>query len=142
MAPELHNLITEYLRHARAVRDCLAQAAGTRNILRAVHSASFPREGRFTSYGGGEYFVHGSGCRVTSAELEIDLDFGPEGRVPGFDPWKLYNFAKNHPEMYPQLGDREVFNKLIAQCLEAGELVRFGMNPSQHLLCMHGSQTD
>jgi hypothetical protein len=61
--------------------------------------------------GGGSYFVHGSGCRVEAAEVEIDFDFNPDGSIPGFDPWKLYGFAQAHRENYPWLPDAKHLSK-------------------------------
>src|SRR5579862_559660 len=103
MKTDVIKLAREYLELAAQCASALASQFGVPSILDAVHSSAMPRKGSFSAFGGGSYFVHGSGCRIEANEVEIDFDFGPNGSVPGFDPWKLYNFAQNHRDAYPWL---------------------------------------
>jgi hypothetical protein len=133
---KLRQLIEDYLRFAREACRIISEQADTPDILTAVNGGCLPCEGRFIGYGGGTYFIHGSGCEVYAAELEIDFDFGPKGQIPGFDLWKLYDFARSHADAYPCLPDRAAFNNLIDSYVEAKVLKRFNSYPSPHLLCM------
>ena len=78
--------------------------------------------------------VHGTGCRVETAEVEIDFDFGPNGSIPGFDPWKLYGFAQASRENYPWLSDRKSFEQEVKKLLADGLLKRSGTEPNPQLL--------
>jgi hypothetical protein len=135
MKRQVIDLVNDYMQLARKTAESMLQQFNTSDILEAVHSSILPREGEFKSFGGGRYFVHGSSCRIETAELEIDFDFGPSGSVPGFDPWKLYTYASNHAEAYPWLPERKQFEKLIEELVLDGTLKRFGLDPSPHMLC-------
>ncbi|HEX4265771.1 MAG TPA: hypothetical protein VH597_15665 [Verrucomicrobiae bacterium] len=136
MDSNLRGLIKDYLKFARDASRIISEQAHTSDIIRAANNGHLPREGAFLGYGGGTYFIHGAGCEVRAAELEIDFDFGPESQIPGFDPWKLYDFAKNHASAYAWLPERENFNRLIEGYLEKKFLKRSNSLPSPHLLCM------
>lgn len=46
------------------------------------------------------YFFHGIGCRVRlDRTTYIDWDFGHEGRVDGFDLWRLRQFLEDRPRL-------------------------------------------
>ena len=122
MTSDLIRLIEEYLNLARQCLSALGAQLGTANILAAVNGGSAKREGWLDAFGGGTYYVHGVGCRIDAKELEIDFDLGPDGTVPGFDPWKLFSFARNHAEAYPWLPTRAEFKYIIQKKLDDGTL--------------------
>jgi hypothetical protein len=101
--------------------DTLKQA-GCKNVLRAANVGEFPREGKFHGFGGGEYYIHGCGCRVIAKELEIDFDFDASGDISGFDAWKLYDYARNHAEAYGWVTTRDKFEILIKLQIKSGSL--------------------
>jgi len=136
MKAKVIELANQYVGLAGRCADALAEQFDVPDILEAVHSSTMPRQGEFKAFGGGSYFVHGSGCRIEAREVEIDFDFGPSGSVPCFDPWKLYNFARNHHEANPWLPERSVFERLIAELLSEGSLKRLATNPNPQLLCL------
>lgn len=132
---EILILLRRYVACAETIVGDLQSELGSTNLLLGVNSGTVPRSGRCKSFGGGEYYFHGVGCRVIAAEIEINFDFGPEGTVPGADPWKLYDFAAAHAEAYPWLPEREVFGDAINQLVETRILRRLGQMPSPQLLC-------
>lgn len=42
------------------------------------------------------YLKHGAGCTVYFQDGEIDFDFGRHGEINGFDPWRLFIFARKN----------------------------------------------
>lgn len=135
MRKKMLDLANEYLRCARACAAALSTEIGTSDVLRAVNSSNVQREGVISAFGGGSYFVHGSGCRIEAAEMEIEFDFGPGGSVPGFDPWKLYGFAQGRRETHSWLPDRRSFQELLEELVFEGYFKRCGADPNPQLLC-------
>jgi len=135
MQDQILDLLESYIRSARQIAQELCLDLGSENLLEGVNSGRIPRRGRCFSFGGGEYFVHGVGCRVQAAEIEIDFDFGPNGSLPGADPWKLYNFADAHAEAFPWLPKRELFESVIKAMIADGKLSKLGVLPSPNLVC-------
>jgi len=41
------------------------------------------------------YYYHGIGCTVETDDLRIDWDYGIDGRVDGFDLWRLGKIARS-----------------------------------------------
>lgn len=136
MDDQIQNLISNYLGLAHQVANELRQSLGVEWLLRSVNSGVVPRKGHSKSFGGGEYFFHGIGCRFLAAELELDFDFGPDEALVGADPWKLYNFAADHGEVYPWLPDRESFRREIERMVSRGQLHYCGCEPATHLVCL------
>ena len=136
MDKQIQSLIRNYLALAGQVASDLRKALGVQCLLRSVNSGDVPRRGHSQSFGGGEYFFHGIGCRFLAAELELDFDFGPDEILVGADPWKLYNFAADHGEAYPWLPEREVFRKEIERMVSIGILHYCSSEPAGHLVCL------
>lgn len=132
---DILSLFDRYLDCASQISAELREDLGSHDLLRAINSGTIPRRGACRSFGGGEYFIHGTGCRVQCAEIEIDFDFGPSGTLPGVDPWKLYSFAEGHSEAYPWLPSRAEFEQRIQKLIAQGQLRKLGELPSPHLLC-------
>jgi len=60
---------------------------------------------------GGQHFYafHGIGCCVhLSSDRVIDWDFGHEGRIDGFDLWRLERFLETRTELFPNLPKNEL----------------------------------
>lgn len=60
------------------------------DIVHNVKSGKLPKSGRLQS--GASYCFHGIGCMFERG-FEIEMDFGPEFRVDGFDFYKVNLFA-------------------------------------------------
>lgn len=130
------DLLRDYLKCAEHIAHDLCVQFGVVDLLASVNMGAVPRRGICNSFGGGEYYFHGSGCRVTAAEIEIDFDFGPNSSVPGADLWKLYNFAMTHSDDYPWLTSRGALESEAKKLIERGMLRRIDLPPSPHLVCL------
>ena len=139
MDKQIQSLIRNYLALAGQVASEVREELGVQCLLKSVNAGEVPRKGHSQSFGGGEYFFHGIGCRLLAAELELDFDFGPDETLAGADPWKLYNFAADHGEAYPWLPEREAFQKEIECMVSSGMLHYFPIEPAGHLVCLTSS---
>lgn len=114
----LDNLISEYLTQVKEATDLLEASFGTKNILRLWRSKKIPQRGPVT--GGITYELHGIGCRVYLSEICIDFDYGPDGRVDGFDAWRLYMYACEIPHKYEKYTDKEFLDREFNEFLKKG----------------------
>ncbi|WLT32336.1 hypothetical protein [Geothrix sp. PMB-07] len=67
-----------------------------------------------------EYAFHGAGCRVETPEGPIDWDFGDNGRVDGFDLWRLSVFVQSTPEAFPEFEDGAVLGQAFTAAVQSG----------------------
>ena len=135
MKSKILRLADHFLRNARASAEALAVEYDVTNVLLAVNAlGEMPRKGHCKALGDAFYTVHGAGCRIESQRGEIDFDFGPDSTIPGFDPWKLYNFARDRRETYPWLPDRHVFNQKIEELKSEGQLAKLSSCSNSNLL--------
>ncbi|UII73788.1 hypothetical protein LVW35_11670 [Pseudomonas sp. HN11] len=115
----LENLITEYLAQVKKVTDLLEHSFGTKNILRLWRSKKIPQRGSVTD--DITYELHGIGCRVYLAEICIDFDYGPDDRIDGFDPWRLYIYACELPRKYKRFTKRDCLAHDFNEYLKLGK---------------------
>lgn len=66
-----------------------------------------------------EYYFHGIGLCVTFPTHDIDWDFGYDGRLDGFDFWRLWIFAKDSTNQFPEFKEKETLERAFN---EAGNL--------------------
>jgi Domain of unknown function (DUF6896) len=64
------------------------------------------------------YYYHGSGCTVESDDLLIDWDYGLDGRVDGFDLWRLWRFAEESTNSFPEFRDEEVLEGVFQEAIK------------------------
>lgn len=76
--------------------DLLESAFGTKNILGLWRSKKIPQRGKITD--DATYELHGIGCRVYISQICIDFDYSTDGRIDGFDAWRLYLYACEVPK--------------------------------------------
>jgi hypothetical protein len=60
---------------------------------------------------GGEhkYFFHGVGCKVhISKKNIIDFDYGANGRIDGFDEWRLCGFINSRQKKYSNIKESDI----------------------------------
>ncbi|MBF6029052.1 hypothetical protein ICY20_15005 [Pseudomonas sp. P115] len=117
--PTLENLITEYLAQVQKATDLLEQSFGTKNILRLWRSNKIPQRGSVTD--DVTYELHGIGCSVCLSEICVDFDYGPDGRVDGFDPWRLYMYACEVPRKFKKYTDKEFLDREFDEYLKKGK---------------------
>jgi hypothetical protein len=118
-AHALDSLITEYLAQVKKATDLLEHAFGTRNILRLWRSKKIPQRGPVTD--DVTYELHGIGCRVYLSDLCVDFDYGPDERVDGFDPWRLYMYACELPRKYKKYTNKESLDHDFNEYLKLGK---------------------
>ena len=71
-----------------------------------------------------KYFFHGIGCAVNITETEVvDFDYGSNGRIDGFDHWRLWSFVDDRKNIYPSITSGDI-KRWLAEALEAEEIVR------------------
>src|SRR5260221_14498715 len=99
MRPDMRALISEYQQKvSEACRLLRARFHVDGDLLRAWHQKTVPDCGWLDDERSIRFRFHGIGCRVTFGHVEVDFDFGPEGRHDGFDGWRLGSFAATVPE--------------------------------------------
>jgi hypothetical protein len=70
------------------------------NDVRSWRDRGLTRTGYLDADERHEYFFHGIGCRLQlRPDLHIDWDFGHDGRMDGFDLWRLKIFLEERPEL-------------------------------------------
>src|SRR5689334_16822660 len=93
-------LIRDYQQAVQMVVSALKMRFGREDLLTAHHQGQIPKEG---TVGAVAFTFHGVGCRGTLGTIEVDFDFGPDGRTDGFDAWRLWDFARQSPAKYPRV---------------------------------------
>ena len=116
---DIRLLIREY---RDAVRESFAELLVAYPSYRMVPmDRKIPRRGTLPS--GREYSFHGIGCRFEKDGIVADMDFGPDGRIGGFDAWRLHIFAESR-------GDKIITLEEIQSSLDAlqiaGEITKCG----------------
>ena len=122
MIDGLAQLICDY---QGAVRTAVALLEGSGIPKPATPDAwaglDIPQRGELQ--GGVRYFKHGYGCAVNLPSGKVDFDFGAEGKIDGFDLWRLVGFAEGRLITYGFSSEQDV--KSAFQLAEqSGEIVR------------------
>ena len=85
--------------------------------------AGLPREGFIDPEHRIKYSFHGVGCWVDLPQGEVDWDFGHDGRLDGFDSWRLWRFAEERNGQFPLFRRKETLEEAFSQALAAGLIV-------------------
>uniref|UniRef100_UPI003D34A35D DUF6896 domain-containing protein n=1 Tax=Corallococcus coralloides TaxID=184914 RepID=UPI003D34A35D len=112
------DLIEQYLNSARSFSDRLCRAFGQEDLLSGRRSKAIPGKGIVP--GGLEFNFHGIGCRFSDGTSSVDVDFTPEGKVSGFDGWRLHAFSAENASFGGLRSHEDVesaLKKLLAQGL-------------------------
>ncbi|WP_448654326.1 DUF6896 domain-containing protein [Pseudomonas fluorescens] len=112
-------MITEYLTQVKKATDLLEGSFGTKNILGLWRSKKIHQRGPVTA--SVTYELHGIGCRVYLPGICIDFDYGPDGRVDGFDAWRLYIYACELPRRYKKYTNKEFLEHEFNAYLKTGK---------------------
>lgn len=126
----LLSLIRRYVEVASRYAANLREEFRQNDLLYAVNSHRMPREGFLPS--GARYTFHGVGCTIEDPAVNIDFDFGPEGRSDGFDAWRLCGFAQQLPE-FASLHDLPSIERGLEQLRREGLVRQPRWEPSPHL---------
>jgi hypothetical protein len=114
----LIDLIRDYTLRTEAAVAQLRSELGVDDLLDGWHRNEFPQRGRLRD--GSEYQFHGIGCSVEQGEVDLDFDFGADGRTGGFDAWRLWRFATQFPDRYPNFQQRHVVELAIQSMVSEG----------------------
>ncbi len=125
---ELISLIREYL--SDVARFCGMFPVS--NPLKEYRSGNLSKEGQLFS-GSVSYSFHGVGCLFESADRLVDTDFGPGGRIDGFDLWRLRSYVASRPEKYHELCDGEDLEVAFESLVAEGVVSCPGWPPNPHL---------
>lgn len=123
-------LINEYQVTVQRVVSALRAGFDRDDLLTARRRGEIPKSGVIS---GIEFSFHGVGCLGTVDGVEVDFDFGPNGRSDGFDAWRLWNFAKQKPTTYPQFQQREDVETALEMLAHSGDIDCPRTSPSPHL---------
>ncbi|MFJ3008834.1 DUF6896 domain-containing protein [Pseudomonas fluorescens] len=92
-------LITDFLEDVESTLKLLEKKFGSRSLHQLWKDKKISQRGEVSE--GISYQLHGIGCMIEFPDHCIDFDFGPNERTDGFDAWRLFNYACDHPEKYP-----------------------------------------
>ncbi|WP_428839041.1 DUF6896 domain-containing protein [Pseudomonas trivialis] len=59
----------------------------------------------------------------------VDFDYGPDGRLDGFDLWRLYMYACELPKKYKKYNDKDLLEREFNTCLIKGRQRRSKVPP-------------
>ena len=69
-----------------------------------------------------KYFFHGVGCKVQISKKDIvDFDYGANGRIDGFDEWRLCGFIRTRSKQYPNVQESDI-KKWFQEAIDAKEI--------------------
>ncbi len=69
-----------------------------------------------------KYFFHGVGCKVQISKKDIvDFDYGENGRIDGFDEWRLCRFIDTRRKQYPNVQESDI-KQWLHEAIEAKEI--------------------
>lgn len=94
---DLKELILEYQSYVEKIVLLMKKTYGSTNLLISWKRGEIPQNGQI---GGLEFEFHGVGCCVSINDIEVDFDFGPDGRYDGFDVWRLSLFINNNQMIF------------------------------------------
>ena len=126
---ELLSLIRDFRIAVAATVAQLQQELGEDDLLGGWRQHRYPQGGPLRD--GAKYQFHGIGCCVTRNDLDVDFDFGTDGRIDGFDAWRLYRFAEQRPESYPHLQEWDAVEGGLEMLLRSGIAVASEDNRNQ-----------
>lgn len=124
------DLVHDYKSQTALAADQLSKELSVDDLLAAWQERTISQRGVLSD--GSEYQFHGLGCTVSRGDIDIDFDFGPGGRADGFDAWRLWRFAKQFPEKYPDFQQLTSVEQAV-HSLRESDFAELGA-PGDHLL--------
>jgi len=126
---ELEYLIQDFLDKVEIATSLLEKKFGKRCILRLWRTKQIPQRGRVI--GDITYELHGVGCRVYLPEACIDFDYGPDERIDGFDPWRLYLYANEFPKKHQKYVELESVKRDFDEYIFSGKVEKIESSMSR-----------
>jgi len=123
MNNELQILISDFLKDVEKANQLLESHLQTDTPFQ--WQGSFEQIGLLN--GKHKYFFHGIGCKVHLSENEtIDFDYGLNGRIDGFDEWRLICFYESRRIRYPLLS-KENINLLFKEAIKSKSIIQLNI---------------
>ena len=102
---ELQNLISDFQVKVAEANELLKKYLDTEE----PHNLEPPIEQVGILGGKHKYFFHGVGCKVNISKKDIvDFDYGLNGRIDGFDEWRLCGFIRTRKKKYPHIQESDI----------------------------------
>ena len=90
----LVELIEGFCAAVLSLSGMVCRAFSVQDLLAGVKSKRIPRAAKLEN--GIEFQFHGRGCRIWDSRTWVDFDFLPDGKLDGFDAWRLYWFIEEN----------------------------------------------
>lgn len=128
---DLTALINTYLYYAKEFCNVLKEAYDLDvSLPRAKVQKLIPKRGSIK----GLYFnFHGKGCFFAKGEVSIDIDFGPNGRMDGFDSFRLKQFLKSNKGQVKDIENELEFDRQFNALIERGIICKHPDFPDDSL---------
>src|SRR3990167_1171725 len=98
-------LISTYIFESARLAERVCRLYSQPTLLAGRQSGAIPRSGLLE---GLEFDFHGIGCWISENGLSVDFDFLPDGRLGGFDAWRLQVFSQSNPRFGPPRSESEI----------------------------------
>jgi hypothetical protein len=118
---ELIRVIEDYLEQSSYLIDQLKKTTGKSDLMRAWRSGQLEKSGQIDEL---IYEFHGVGIYIEKNGYGVEIDFLPEGKVGGFDSWRLWQFVKKSPEKYQGLESQETISRALDAEQEDGSIAK------------------
>jgi hypothetical protein len=103
------------------------------DLLSGQRAGRIPKRGVIEN-GKISFFFHGIGCNVDTPDFSVDFDFGPDGRIGGFDAFRLSLFGASGFMQTGEVPTEEEIRVGLNRLQEQGVIVAPCLQPSPHLL--------
>ncbi|WP_414432637.1 DUF6896 domain-containing protein [Alcanivorax sp. IL2] len=118
MKTELQKIISEFQEKVAEANEILKKYLDTDE----PHKWGPPIEQAGILGGKHKYFFHGVGCTVHISKNDIvDFDYGADGRIDGFDAWRLYGFISARRGKYPHVHESDI-DEWLKDAIQANEV--------------------
>jgi hypothetical protein len=118
MNAELRKIISDFQEKVEEANELLKKYLETDE----PHNWASPIEQVGMLGGKHKYFFHGVGCKVHISKKDIvDFDYGANGRIDGFDEWRLYGFISTRRKIYPNVEESDI-KQWFGEAIEAKEI--------------------
>jgi hypothetical protein len=128
---DVRYLIQEYQKAAMELTALMQETYGVQDLFLAYRNAELPLSGVLQKPDKGTYKFHGGGCYLKLGRQRVDIDFGPNGAVDGFEAGKLLRFSQE--TLNSNLFTYESLRNALREMLEGGELVYPEAPPNRQL---------
>ena len=112
MNASLRKLISAYQKKARKLAPLLAAELNIDLPITNNEWITLQIEQCGKTSNGLKYFKHGFGVAIKYKGWEIDIDFGSEGEIDGFNACKLFHFASANEFQIPYKNEGEIESDL------------------------------